>query len=230
MDRVAREDVPTIDLASASPDRGVPLRPSGAQGRRRRQRRDAGVGAAVHRGGTTATRSCSKPRRHRRRSWNGSWVASRHANHGRARHGGPTPDAGGERHLPGLAAARGDRRRDARLLRPAAPRLEGRRGPRDDAGPSGQRVRLALRRDPGERARAVGDRVAIAAYLGKGDTFDRAIADFSAAYADQNERDYQTFVEAVERGKVTAERGPVIPGRLMPVRRPSASGHLPPGP
>ena len=35
-----------------------------------------------------------------------------------------------------------------------------------------------------------GDRIAIASYLGTSDTFDRAIAAFSSAYADQNERDY----------------------------------------
>ena len=35
-----------------------------------------------------------------------------------------------------------------------------------------------------------GDRIAIAAYLGANDAFDRAIADFSRDYADQNERDY----------------------------------------
>src|SRR6202011_1032239 len=38
-----------------------------------------------------------------------------------------------------------------------------------------------------------GDRIAIASYLGPGTAFDRAIADFSAAYADQNARDYATF-------------------------------------
>ena len=37
-----------------------------------------------------------------------------------------------------------------------------------------------------------GDRIAIAAYLGSGDVFDEAIADFAVAYADQNERDYVT--------------------------------------
>jgi uncharacterized protein (DUF2252 family) len=37
-----------------------------------------------------------------------------------------------------------------------------------------------------------GDRIAIAAYLGSGDVFDKAIADFAAAYADQNESDYAT--------------------------------------
>ena len=36
-----------------------------------------------------------------------------------------------------------------------------------------------------------GDRIAIAAYLGNGDSFDRAILEFSKAYAEQNERDYQ---------------------------------------
>jgi predicted alpha/beta hydrolase len=49
-----------------------------------------------------------------------------------------------------------------------------------------------------------GDRIAIASYLGKGDRFDRAIADFSAAYADQNERDYELFVKAVRSGRLEA--------------------------
>jgi hypothetical protein len=52
-----------------------------------------------------------------------------------------------------------------------------------------------------------GDRIAIASYLGKGDAFDRAIADFSAVYADQNERDYNAFVDAVNTGRITAETG-----------------------
>ena len=50
-----------------------------------------------------------------------------------------------------------------------------------------------------------GDRVAIAAYLGKSDSFDRAIGKFSVAYADQNERDYQALKEAVASGRLTAE-------------------------
>ena len=53
----------------------------------------------------------------------------------------------------------------------------------------------------------LGDRIAIAAYLGKGDAFDRALADFSVAYADQNERDYDAFAKAVKNGRVTAETG-----------------------
>jgi uncharacterized protein (DUF2252 family) len=50
-----------------------------------------------------------------------------------------------------------------------------------------------------------GDRVAIAAYLGNGDQFDRAIAEFAEAYADQSERDYDALVAAVKSGRITAE-------------------------
>ena len=49
-----------------------------------------------------------------------------------------------------------------------------------------------------------GDRSAIAAYLGKGESFDRAIAAFSHRYADQNELDYRRLAEAVESGEVEA--------------------------
>ena len=52
-----------------------------------------------------------------------------------------------------------------------------------------------------------GDRIAIAAYLGGSDVFDQAITQFAAAYADQNERDYQALVDAVASGRLTAERG-----------------------
>jgi uncharacterized protein (DUF2252 family) len=50
-----------------------------------------------------------------------------------------------------------------------------------------------------------GDRIAIASYLGVGGVFDQAIVDFSEAYADQNERDYQELVQAVKSGRVQAE-------------------------
>jgi uncharacterized protein (DUF2252 family) len=52
-----------------------------------------------------------------------------------------------------------------------------------------------------------GDRIAMASYLGKSDIFDRAIADFSVAYADQNERDYRDFQHAVAGGRLVAETG-----------------------
>jgi uncharacterized protein (DUF2252 family) len=51
-----------------------------------------------------------------------------------------------------------------------------------------------------------GDRIAIAAYLGSTDLFDQAISRFAAAYADQNERDHQSLVQAVATGRITAER------------------------
>jgi len=52
-----------------------------------------------------------------------------------------------------------------------------------------------------------GDGIAIAAYLGTGDSFPRAVADFAAAYADQNERDHEELAKAVESGRIAAERG-----------------------
>ncbi len=50
-----------------------------------------------------------------------------------------------------------------------------------------------------------GDRIAIAAYLGRSDVFDRAMLAFSEAYAEQNGRDYTALVEAVATGRVKAE-------------------------
>jgi uncharacterized protein (DUF2252 family) len=52
-----------------------------------------------------------------------------------------------------------------------------------------------------------GDAVAISAYLGKGDRFDRAMGAFAVRYADQNERDYQNFVAAIQCGKLNAIQG-----------------------
>ena len=52
-----------------------------------------------------------------------------------------------------------------------------------------------------------GDRIAIAAYLGGSDVFDRAVAEFARVYADQNERDHQALLDAVKSGRVTAELG-----------------------
>jgi uncharacterized protein (DUF2252 family) len=50
-----------------------------------------------------------------------------------------------------------------------------------------------------------GDRVAIAAYLGAGDAFDKAIAEFAESYADQSERDHAALVEAIDAGRIAAE-------------------------
>ena len=52
-----------------------------------------------------------------------------------------------------------------------------------------------------------GDPVAIAEYLADGKIFDRAITDFSERYADQNQQDYEAFVEAIRSGRLEAVDG-----------------------
>ena len=52
-----------------------------------------------------------------------------------------------------------------------------------------------------------GDRFAIAAYLGSGQAFDRAVAGFAETYADQTERDHGALEEAVRDGRMAADRG-----------------------
>ena len=50
-----------------------------------------------------------------------------------------------------------------------------------------------------------GDRVAIAAYLGDDTTFAHAIAEFSVAYADQNDQDYAAMQAAMRSGRIAVE-------------------------
>ena len=52
-----------------------------------------------------------------------------------------------------------------------------------------------------------GDSVIISGYLGNGKGFEKAIAEFASVYADQTERDYQTLVDAVNSGEITAVTG-----------------------
>jgi uncharacterized protein (DUF2252 family) len=52
-----------------------------------------------------------------------------------------------------------------------------------------------------------GDPVAMTSYLGRDDVFDQSITDFSERYADQNEQDYERFVEAVKSGRLEAIEG-----------------------
>ena len=51
------------------------------------------------------------------------------------------------------------------------------------------------------------DRNAIASYLGKGDTFDRALAEFAVSYADQNERDHAALRTAADEGRIPVQEG-----------------------
>jgi uncharacterized protein (DUF2252 family) len=52
-----------------------------------------------------------------------------------------------------------------------------------------------------------GDRVVIAAYLGRSDVFDRAVVRYARAYADQTERDHEMLTHAIRAGRISAERG-----------------------
>jgi hypothetical protein len=68
-----------------------------------------------------------------------------------------------------------------------------------------------------------GDPVAIAAYLGEGDQFDRSMVDFAKRYADRNQLDYQAFAEAIRSGRLKALKAstpesfhPVICDRMWP--------------
>jgi hypothetical protein len=49
-----------------------------------------------------------------------------------------------------------------------------------------------------------GDSAVLSGYMGRSDTFDKAIAAFSFAYADQNEKDHAALKQAVANGRVQA--------------------------
>ena len=108
----------------------------------------------------------------------------------------------------GWERADGPRRRAARLLRPAAARLEGLvaaggHGPAASwASTAGCAGGPWLARTRGRATASRSPRTSAAS-----DAFDRAIADFAEAYADQNERDYQALKDAVESGRVVAKTG-----------------------
>lgn len=58
------------------------------------------------------------------------------------------------------------------------------------------------------RAHAIsGDRIALTAYLNSDDAFPEAMVEYAEAYADQNERDYQVFLDAIKSGRLEAESG-----------------------
>ena len=96
----------------------------------------------------------------------------------------------------------------ARLLRPPAQGLEGLGGDRAD-GPEGHgrpTASSAAGRWPARTPAAVtGSRSPPTSASGA--VFDRAILEFSTAYADQNERDYKALKGAVDSGRITAETG-----------------------
>ena len=105
----------------------------------------------------------------------------------------------------GWVRSHGDRRRRTGLLRPADVGRQGIGGHRGDEARDADRVRPPVWLDAGPRARTLRDPVAIASYLGSGDRFDRALATFAEAYADQNERDYAALQRAVDDGRVAMQ-------------------------
>jgi uncharacterized protein (DUF2252 family) len=78
----------------------------------------------------------------------------------------------------------------------------------EDLSPSGMGfyARLCGQTTAMAHARS-GDRVAIAAYLGKSSTFDEAIADYAMAYAKLNAQDHLALVTAVNEGRLMARQG-----------------------
>ena len=52
-----------------------------------------------------------------------------------------------------------------------------------------------------------GDRVAIASYLGKRDTFERAVAEFAETYADLTAQQFHQLHKAADEGRVAATYG-----------------------
>ncbi len=78
----------------------------------------------------------------------------------------------------------------------------------DEAIPQGMKTYGELCAHTLARAHArSGDRIAIAAYLGNSNAFEKALARFAESYADQNERDYEAFVKACRSGRLQAEEG-----------------------
>ena len=78
----------------------------------------------------------------------------------------------------------------------------------DQAIPEGMKTYGELCAHTLARAHArSGDRVAIAAYLGNSNTFEKALTRFAESYADQNERDYEAFKAACKSGRLHAESG-----------------------
>ena len=129
----------------------------------------------------------------------------------------PAPRARGQRRLPRLVHPQGGG--PALLLAPAqghegldrgrAPRRQGLR-------PLRRRLRRCLAR---AHARS-GDPVAIAAYLGTGTAFDKALAAFAAAYADQTKQDWEALKAAIADGRAAGRRRRVEGGRPHDVAAP----------
>ena len=134
--------------------------------------------------------------------------ASEFDNHGERVVRGQRMDQAASDVFLGWQRSQGLGRTGTRLLRSPALGLEGLDRPIEDDLAQAFTPTHAPRGWSLARAHArSGDRLAIAAYLGRGSKFDQAIATFAAAYADNNEADYRRLADTVEAGEVPALRG-----------------------
>ena len=152
-----------------------------------------GRSSSCCRAATSRTRCSSRSRRRPRRCWRTTCRKSRYRQPGeRVVQGQRLMQAASDIFLGWTKGVRGQ---PLLLLAPAA-RHEGLGRRRGDAARSGSTFYARICGWTLARAHArSGDPIAIAAYLGKSDAFDRSITDFSERYADQNEQDYQAFLE-----------------------------------
>ena len=123
---------------------------------------------------------------------------------------GPTAHAGQPGHLPRLDHRPGG----PGVLRAPAPGRQalGQRRPHGPGGDAGSTPSSAAHTLARAHARS-GDAVAIAAYLGLRDTFDRAVAEFAEAYAQQAVDDHARFLAAIDAGRLSAAIGLIRPAR-----------------
>ena len=173
--RVIRSYRRTLTSRPPAAARALPLRPRRAQGRRRRQRRHARVDRAHARPRRRAIRCSCSSRRRRRRCSSRSWARARSRNHGQRVVEGQRLTQAASDIMLGWVRVTGLGRREPRLLHPPALGRQGLGSGRAD-GPDGHgRSTRELCGQALAKAHArSGDAIAIASYLGGGDSFDRA--------------------------------------------------------
>ena len=191
----------------AAAARAVPGRRHGAQGGRRRQRRDPLLDPPAD-GRDDADPLVLQAKEAERSVLERATSRSQRRSANRASAWcGPAADAGGERHLPRLEPRDGIDGRGTGLLRPSAAGRQGVGGHHEDDPRRAHGVRRICGWTLARAHARSGDRIAIAAYLGSSDVFDQALVQFAEAYADRNERDHAALVKAIAEGRLQATSG-----------------------
>ena len=202
----------------------------GPQGRRRRQRRHPGVHRAAAGPRRSRTRCSCRSRRPPRRCWRTTCPRAGTSNPGeRVVQGQRMMQAASDIFLGWTKGVRGG----PVLLLAAAARHEGLGGGRDDDAAALTFYAAHVRVDAGPGPRPIRrPGRASPSTSGRSDAFDQSITDFSERYADQNEQDYQAFVEAIRPAdsKLRAVHRPVRPSALTGLRRRDAPSGAPASP